>query len=109
MKTPYLMPVALLMMAVSFGPASAHAEAPDRTQTFQVEFTYNASAPAENIYSDLRRTAHRACHKQLRTNTMQFQSANRACTRQVVDAGVKLLGRTDITMLHSGRIQTAAR
>ena len=109
MKTPYMIPVALVMMAASFGPASAHAEAPNRTRTFQVEFAYNASARAENIYSDLRRTAHRACHKQLRTNTMQFQYANRACTKQVVDAGVKLLGRTDIAMLHAGRIQTAAR
>ena len=57
MMTLYAIPVALLATAVFLGP-TAHAEMP--AKTFQVKFTYNAQAPAEEIYSDLQRTARKA-------------------------------------------------
>lgn len=109
MKTPYTIPVALLIAAVYLAPASAHAKPP--TEAFQVKFSYNAKAPAETIYADLQRTASRACNN-LGATSVQMRHVNRACAKRVVDAGVKQLGRTDIAMLHNGGrsgLVTAAR
>jgi hypothetical protein len=105
MMTLYAIPVALLATAVFLGP-TAHAEMP--AKTFQVKFTYNAQAPAEEIYSDLQRTARKACYA-YGPNSLAMLHVNRACARRVVDAGVKQLGRTDIATLHNGGIQTAGR
>jgi len=105
MMTLYTIPAALLAAAVFLGP-SAHAEIP--AKTFQVRFTYDTSAPAEEIYSDLQRTARKACYA-YGPNSLTMLHVNRACAKRVVDAGVKQLGRTDIGMLHDGRVQTAAR
>ncbi|MDP3738626.1 MAG: hypothetical protein Q8R02_14620 [Hyphomonadaceae bacterium] len=106
MKTPYTIPVALLMMAVFLGPASAHADTPG--QTFQVKFTYNAKAPAADIYSDLKQTARKACNK-IYVRSAIKRHVTGACARQVVDKGVAMLGRTDIAMLHKGPITVASR
>lgn len=106
MKTPYAIPVALLMMAVCLAPSSAHAQPPSKT--FEVRFVYNAKAPAAEIYSDLRQTAQKACDK-LYLRSVMKRFANRACEREVVREGVALLGRADIAMLHKGPITVAAR
>ena len=107
MKTLTALPVALLVMAAAYvAPAAAHADAP--IKTFEVRFAYDSKAPAETIYSDLKRTARKACDAH-RNWSLQMRHANRACAKQVVDAGVKTLGRADIAMLHNGAITTAAR
>jgi UrcA family protein len=107
MNTLNTLPVALLMMAaVNVAPVAAHADVQGRT--FQVRFTYDAKAPAEDIYTDLRRTARKACDN-LGVRSLQMRHVNRACAKRVVDAGVKTLGRADIAMLHHGGITTAAR
>jgi hypothetical protein len=106
MKTPYTIPVALLMMAVFLGPASAHADTPG--QTFQVKFTYDAQAPAAEIYSDLRLTARKACDK-IYVRSVIKRHVIRACAKEVVSKGVAMLGRPDIAMLHKGPVTVASR
>ncbi len=106
MKTPYMMPVALLVMAVFLGPASAHAETPGRT--FQVKFTYNAKASAADIYSDLQLTARKACDKVYARSVIK-RHVIRACAKEVVSKGVAMLDRPDIAMLHKGPMTLASR
>ena len=108
MKTLTALPVALLVMAGAYvAPVAAHADAP--VKTFEVRFAYDSKAPAETIYSDLKRTARKACDAHRSRSSLQMRHVNRACAKHVVDKGVNALGRADIAMLHNGAITTAAR
>ena len=99
--TPYAIPVALLMMSVAFAAPVANAERPGY-ETFQVRFVYDPSDSAQEIYSGLNRTAHKACHNPGGVNSIRFNVQNKACKAEIMEKVVKAIGRTDIAALHYG-------
>lgn len=99
--TPYAVPVALLAASLFFAAPAAQADA--GTKTFEVRFAYNTANGAEEIYTDLQRTAYRACDRNGTKSPLRMQKLVKICAADVVDKGVQAIGRTDIAALHYGQ------
>lgn len=97
--TPFAVPVAIL--AASLFLAAPTAQAEPKTRTFEVRFAYNPASGAEKIYTDLKRTAFKACNSVGKQSLRAHQHV-KTCANGVVDKGVKAIGRTDIAALHYG-------
>lgn len=103
--SPYAIPVALLLMSVAFAPA-ANAEQRTGYETIKVRFAYDPSDNATRIYKDLNRIARKACHNSGGTNSIRFNTHEKACKAEVVDKVVTAIGRTDLAALHYGERMT---
>jgi hypothetical protein len=92
---------AALLGATLLGAAPA-ASARTPMKTFTVMFAYNTADPADKIYAALKHTAHKACHARMNT---AFHAVNttRTCTKNVIEAALKAMVRTDIAALHFDR------
>lgn len=103
MKTPnlnlYAVPLALLVMAGGLAHQSAAADTGDRT-TFEARFVYNPSDSAEQIYTDIRRTAQRLCETP-GPRPFSLRKLERECTANLVEAAVKRISRPDIASVHA--------
>lgn len=102
--TPYAIPVAMLAASLFLAAPSAQAE--PTTKTFEVRFEYNPASDAATIYTDLHRTAKRACSMVGSRSSLRMHKYATLCAAGVVDEGVKAIGRTDIAALHYGRTLT---
>jgi UrcA family protein len=104
--TPYAIPVALLLMSVAFAAPAAHAEQRTGHETIKVRFAYDPSDNATTIYKDLNRIARKACHNTGGTNSIRFNTHEKACKAEVVDKVVTAIGRTDLAAVHYGERMT---
>ena len=105
MKTPafklYAAPVALLLMAGALATPTASAEtAPNGYKTVQAAFHYNPEAPAEQIYTKLRRLAERMCSNPS-PSPLSFRRIEKTCVDAAMQDGISRIGRTDIAAVHS--------
>jgi UrcA family protein len=98
--TPYAIPIALLMTSVAIATPPAHAERPGY-KTFQVRFVFDPTDSAQEIYSDLNRTAQRACGN-VGAKSIRLHYHVKVCKADVMDQAVQAIGRTDIAALHYG-------
>jgi hypothetical protein len=103
MTTPKILPVALLVAAGLF---SAPAASADARMPIEVAFTYNPGDAAQDIYSDLQRTARHACQISGR-RTLALRKSEWKCEKQLLDDGVAKMGRADIAVLHNGYFTAA--
>ncbi len=95
----YAVPVALLVMAG--GLAAPHAVAEGTTKSFQAALTYNAKAPAANIYADLKRAAERACAA-AGTRSLHVRVQEQQCAADLLKAAVEKIARPDVAqVLHA--------
>lgn len=101
--TPYAIPVALLLASILLAAPAAQADS--SIKTFEVRFEYDRTSGAEKIYTDLKRTAFKACNK-IGARSLRMHQQTKVCAAGVVDKGVKAIGRTDIAALHYGRGMT---
>jgi UrcA family protein len=105
-KTPafklYAAPVALLLMAGALATPTASAEttSPTGYKTVQAAFHYNPEAPAEQIYSKLRRLAERMCTNPS-PSPLSFRRIEKTCVDAAMQDGISRIGRTDIAAFHS--------
>jgi UrcA family protein len=103
MKTttaPFAIPIA--MLAASLFLAAPTAQAEPAVKTFEVRFAYNPASGADKIYTDLKRTAQRACDRYGPRSPLRMQKLVKTCAADVVDKGVQAIGRTDLAALHYG-------
>jgi hypothetical protein len=109
--------VALLVMvgAFSLAPTSQaepkHGAAISSAQgssIVAVAFSYDRTAPALEIYSDLRRTADAACTSH-GIRSIVIRRLEQRCARTMIESGIAQLDRSDIAQLHRGRIAVANR
>jgi hypothetical protein len=99
--------VALLVMAA--GILAPHSASAQEARTFNAEFKYYKSQPAEKIYGDLRRQAHEAC-KEDTIRPISLRLAEAHCAADLLDKAVAKLGRADVATLHQGAMaQIASR
>jgi len=104
-------------MAGAFGVAPAsqaeprHAAAISSAQgsgAVRVAFSYDRTASAQEIYSDLQKTAGAACaYEGVRTKVIR--RLEQRCARKMIESGIVQLDRSDIAQLHRGRIAVANR
>lgn len=98
MKTPYLLPVAMLMLAGPLAAQPAAAEPP--LKTIEARYAYNPADSAQKIYSGLKRTAHYACrYEGVRPLAMLKHEAK--CVKEMLDDGVAKMGRADVALIHN--------
>jgi UrcA family protein len=102
--TPFAVPLAMLAASLFFAAPAAHA-AP-AAKTFEVRFEYNRASGAEKIYTDLKRTAYKACYRIGGRSSLRMHKQVKACAAEVVDKGVQAIGRVDIAALHHARPMT---
>jgi hypothetical protein len=101
--------VALVLMAGAFlAPQSASAD--DGVGHFSaqykemtVRFEYYRADPAQKIYSDFERTAHRACRYDS-VRPISLTRAEKVCQAGLMDKVVDKLGRADVAAVHQNRI-----
>ena len=98
MKTPRLA-IALVAMAASFAAPAAFA---DPQREVRVSFAYKTADTAENILSDLERTARDACEFP-GSRSLQMHRLELACVKEMVVEGVAKLNRADIAALANGQ------
>jgi UrcA family protein len=98
MKTPRLA-IALVAMAASFAAPAAFA---DPQREVRVSFTYKTADTAENIFSDLQRTARDACEF-AGSRSLQMHTFELACVKEMVADGVAKLNRPDIAAIANGQ------
>jgi hypothetical protein len=111
--------VALLLLAGAFvAPHTASAENGARAsylsgqyREIRVEFAYYKTDPAEEIYSDFKRTAKRACTEDS-IRPLSLRRMEAVCSASLMDKVVEKLGRADVAAVHQNRIpqvQVASR
>ncbi len=93
-----------LPMKTSNGLTAAFADGP--RETIQARFAFEPNEPADAIYSDLVRTARRACELP-GARSLKLTRHERACIGEMVDDGVAKLGRADVVAMHNGYFATA--
>jgi UrcA family protein len=82
--------------------------APAGYKRVSVAFSYNPSAPAAKVYSDLQRKARKACTDN-GVRPLALHRVSEECVAEMVESGVAQFGRADIAELHKGRITVASR
>ncbi len=102
-RTPYAIPVAMLLASALLAGPTAQAEPSART--FEVRFSYNHDDGADRIYANLQRTARKACNN-IGMRSLRMHQQARVCAAGVVENGVNAIGRTDLAALHYGRRMT---
>lgn len=96
----YAAPVALLMMTIPLAAPKASADPVNtNVRTVTAAFAYNPSAPVEEIYADLARTAEQACTTP-GPRPMSLRKLDTQCAADLLSKAVERIGRTDIAALH---------
>jgi UrcA family protein len=98
MKTPYLLPVAMLILAGPLSAQPAAAEPPG--ETIQARYAYDPTDSAQRIYSGLKRTAEDACHFSGR-RSLTLRKHELSCVKEMLDDGVAKMGRADVALIHN--------
>ncbi len=96
----YAAPVALLLMATGLAVPRASAETAHQTRTVTARFEYNPSAPAGQIYADLKQFTERLCSDSS-TPPLFMLRRERACVATAMQDAIGRMGRVDIADLHS--------
>jgi len=91
---------ALITLAVLAGGLTATAG--PNTAEFQVAFTYDEAAPAQETYRNVRQTALDACDA-AGAPALVKQRLDRACALDLLDKFVVQTGRVDLVDLHIER------
>ena len=73
----------------------------------KTRFAFNPKDPAVEIYSDLTRTARRACDLP-GTRSLNMVRVEQACIKEMVEDGVAKLGRADVAAVHNNYFATAS-
>ncbi len=94
--------IAAALLGGLFVGATPAASAKTAPRMFTVTFAYNTADPAHKIYADLRGVAHRACHDRTPISHHAVK-ALRSCTKEVVEAMLKAMVRTDVAALHRNK------
>ena len=100
---------ALTTLAILAGGLTATAG--PNTAEFQVAFTYDDAAPAQETYRNARQTALDACDT-TSAHALVKQRLERACALDLLDKFVVQTGRVDLVDLHierTGRVLTLDR
>ena len=105
MKTPNGVTAAFILASAVLAAPAAFAEGPWDT-TVQARFAFDPNEPAVEIYSDLTRTARRACELN-GTRTLNVTKHEQACMKEMIQDGVTKLGRSDVAAVHNGYFATA--
>lgn len=92
----------LLLIAAAIATAAPAAFAEPAREAFKATFTYDRSAPAQDIYDSVLRQARKACETHGR-RSLDMLAADRACAVELVDQVVARTSRTDIALLHLDR------
>lgn len=90
---------AFLLAAVFAAPAVAAPPAHGVAE-FKVAFTYDPQASPQAIYSDLRRTARKACEAD-GVRSLKQRLQEQACAARLLDRAVERVGRSDVAGVHS--------
>ena len=104
MKTLNTLTAAFILATAVVAAPAALADSP--REPIQARFAFNPSDPAVEIYSDLTRTARRACELS-GTRSLNMVRLEQACIREMVQDGVAKLGRADVAAVHNGYFATA--
>jgi hypothetical protein len=104
MKTPQAITAAFILASAVLAAPAAFADGP--RQTIQARFAFNPDEPAAQIYSDLTRTARRACELS-GTRSLNAVKHEHACVEEMVQDGVAKLGRADVASVHDSHFATA--
>jgi len=103
MKTPNKL-VAAVILASAVLAAPAFAETPK--EKFETRFAFNPNDPANEIYSDLTRTARRACEVPGMLS-LRMSKSEQACIKEMVQDGVTKIGRPDVAAVHNSSFADA--
>jgi len=104
MKTPNAITAAFILASAVLAAPAAFADGP--RQTIEARFAFNPAEPAAQIYSDLTRTARRACELS-GTRSLHMVKHEQACMKEMVQDGVAKLDRPDVAAVHNGYFATA--
>lgn len=96
----YAAPVALLLMATGLAAPRASADPARASSVSVARFTYDRSAPAEQVYAELQQAAERLCQEP-GPRPLFLRKHERACVASAVQDTVSRIGRIDIADLHS--------
>jgi len=105
MKTPNAITAAFILATAGLAAPAALAESPHKT--VEARFAFNPHDPAAEIYSDLTRTARRACELH-GTRSLSMVKVEQACINEMVQDGVAKLDRADVAAVHNGYFATAS-
>jgi len=98
----YAAPVALLIMAGGLAAPHASADPAGAARTVSAPFAYDRTAPAEQIYADLRHAAERLCVTP-GPRPLYLRKVDQACVDSVIGDAIGRIGRIDVADLH-GRV-----
>jgi hypothetical protein len=104
MKTPNTLTAAFILATAVLAAPAALGDSP--REPIQARFAFNPNDPAAEIYSDLMRTARRACELH-GTRSLNMIRVEQSCISQMVEDGVAKLGRADVAAVHNGYFATA--
>ena len=104
MKTPNALTAAFVLASAVLAAPAAFAEGP--RETIHARFAFNPDQPAAEIYSDLTRTARKACELS-GTRSLHIVKHEQACMKEMVEDGVAKLDRADVAAVHNGYFATA--
>jgi hypothetical protein len=104
MKTPKGLTAALILASAVIAAPAAFADG--QKESIRARFAFNPSEPAAEIYSDLTRTAKRACELP-GTRSLHMVKHEQACMKEMIEDGVSKLGRADVAALHNDYFATA--
>jgi hypothetical protein len=104
MKTPNGLAAAFILASAVLAAPAAFADGP--RETVEARFAFNPKEPAVQIYSDLNRTAKRACELS-GTRSLNIVKHEQACIREMVQDGVTKMGRADVAAVHNDYFATA--
>ncbi len=104
MKTPNGLAAAFILASAVIAAPAAFADGSKESVKARVAF--NPNEPAVQIYSDLNRTAKRACELN-GARSLNIVKHEQACVREMVQDGVTKLGRADVAAVHNDYFATA--
>ena len=104
MKTPNGLTAAFILASAVLAAPAAFADG--SKEPVHARFAFNPNDPAAEIYSDLTRTANRACELS-GTRSLNMIKIEQACAKEMVQDGVAKLGRPDVAAVHNGYFATA--
>lgn len=104
MKTTKGLAAAFIFASAVIAAPAAFADS--QKESVNARFAFNPGEPAAEIYSDLVRTARRACEVH-GTRSLNMVKHEQACTKEMVQDGVSKLGRADVAAVHNDYFATA--